>query len=249
MSPRETVELFHLAFLGALGSALDKKLYAVKGGVNLRFFHGSPRASEDLDLDVHTVEKGTLRRKVEKLLAARPLELRLATKGIAIEGTSAPKQTETTQRWRVQLRVSGTPREARTKIEMSRRGLDDGVELGPVDPVIVASYGVSPVMAPHYGRTAAIRQKILALAGRAETQSRDVFDLDYLLRRGPMPAALRALPSSATKAAVASAMSMSFDHFAGQVLPFLGDEDRRFWDRSAWDDVVLRVTTALSPPP
>jgi predicted nucleotidyltransferase component of viral defense system len=47
------VELFHLVFVRALFSELsDKRLVAIKGGINLRFYFQSVRFSEDLDLDV-----------------------------------------------------------------------------------------------------------------------------------------------------------------------------------------------------
>lgn len=58
-SDKQTVELFHLLFLQQLGTRLEKKLYALKGGCNLRFFFRSVRYSEDLDLDVQIVAKET----------------------------------------------------------------------------------------------------------------------------------------------------------------------------------------------
>lgn len=121
-NPQRGVEIFHLAFLGQLGSQLDKRIYAVKGGCNLRFFFESPRLSEDLDLDVSEVAEGTLRNKVNRILAGRPLSLVLREKGITIEKVSTPKQTSTTQRWKVGLSVNGEL--GHTKIEFSRRGLD-----------------------------------------------------------------------------------------------------------------------------
>ena len=43
-------------------------------------------------------------------------------------------------------------------------------------------YGLTSPTVQHYGETAAIEQKIAALALRSETKARDVFDLDLLLR-------------------------------------------------------------------
>jgi hypothetical protein len=48
----QAVEQFHLLFLTQLGARFDKKLYALKGGCNLRFFWKSIRYSEGMDLDV-----------------------------------------------------------------------------------------------------------------------------------------------------------------------------------------------------
>jgi predicted nucleotidyltransferase component of viral defense system len=55
-SDRELCELFHFLFLERLLRTTSPELYVLKGGVNLRFFHQSPRYSEDLDLDVHQPE-------------------------------------------------------------------------------------------------------------------------------------------------------------------------------------------------
>ena len=55
------VELFHLLFMEQLSQKLDKHLYALKEGCNLRFFFNSVRYSEDIDIDVHTVAVDTLK--------------------------------------------------------------------------------------------------------------------------------------------------------------------------------------------
>jgi hypothetical protein len=88
------VEIFHLTFLGQLGSQLDKRIYAVKGGCNLRFFFDSPRMSEDLDLDVSEVAEGTLKNKVDRILSGRPLSLILRGMRMTIEAVSTPDLTE-----------------------------------------------------------------------------------------------------------------------------------------------------------
>ncbi|NGX62677.1 MAG: hypothetical protein KR126chlam6_00075 [Candidatus Anoxychlamydiales bacterium] len=36
--PEEHIELFHLYFLEQLNLVMDKRLYVLKGGCNLRFF-------------------------------------------------------------------------------------------------------------------------------------------------------------------------------------------------------------------
>jgi len=41
---KQVVEQFHLVFLTLLGRALDKRLYAIKGGCNLRFYFKSFRS-------------------------------------------------------------------------------------------------------------------------------------------------------------------------------------------------------------
>lgn len=68
LTARQSVELFHLVFLHAF-VAQDKERVAVKGGCNLRFFMGSVRYSEDMDLDT-AIPKTTLKNKVDRLLAS-----------------------------------------------------------------------------------------------------------------------------------------------------------------------------------
>src|SRR5437867_10646139 len=100
---RSYIELFHLLFIEQLSQKLDKRLYALKGGCNLRFFLGSIRYSQDIDLDVKTVRLATLQKTVNTILESPALETMLRTRSLEIAQMSEPKQTETTQRWKVQL--------------------------------------------------------------------------------------------------------------------------------------------------
>ena len=45
-------EIFHLEFLRWFSRKVEAKYYALKGGVNMRFFFSSLRYSEDMDIDV-----------------------------------------------------------------------------------------------------------------------------------------------------------------------------------------------------
>src|SRR5689334_25332108 len=103
-APRETIEVFHLLFLRAFGARVDKALYALKGGCNLRFFHKSIRYSEDIDLDIRTMSSATLRGNVDRVLDAPAFLQTLRAHQIEVARVSRPKQTETTQRWKVALR-------------------------------------------------------------------------------------------------------------------------------------------------
>lgn len=46
---RQAIEVFHLIFVAHLGRRVDKALFAIKGGCNLRFFCRSIRYSEDIE--------------------------------------------------------------------------------------------------------------------------------------------------------------------------------------------------------
>ena len=106
--PKQSVELFHLLFLCQLGRKVDKKLYALKGGCNMRFYFKSIRYSEDMDFDIHIINKNTLLKNVNKLLDAAPFNNILQVHGIDILNISTPKQTPTTQRWKIELKSKYT---------------------------------------------------------------------------------------------------------------------------------------------
>lgn len=243
---REAVEIFHLLFLHAFGTRVDKALYALKGGANLRFFHQSIRYSEDIDLDVRKISVATLRNHVDRSLTARPFIQALRAQRIELIKVSAPKQTDTTQRWKMQLAMGEGGAEAHTKIEFSRRGLDEGVAYSAVESRLMQHYRLYPVRAQHYIKETAFHQKINALAARAQTQARDVFDLKLLLDAGaggkPLPKALSLLLPQA----VESAMNVGYDDFAGQVLSYLAPEYQEdYRDRSVWEELQESVVDAL----
>jgi predicted nucleotidyltransferase component of viral defense system len=242
-SVREAVEIAHIVFLAELGTKLGKDRYAVKGGCNLRFFFNSPRYSEDLDLDVGGVPVRTLQSNVQRVLTGRSFRLTLATAGIELTGHSAPKQTETTQRWKLQLRAQRDVL-AHTKVEFSRRTLDPGRTLDRIEPTLIVRYKLSPVLVSHYGRATALLQKARALAGRTETQARDVFDLDLLLGDGTDP--LLHLPAEERGRMTDSALSLDYATFKSQVVAYLPADQHALYDSpEVWERMVLRVVTAL----
>jgi hypothetical protein len=107
VTPIRLVEQFHLLFLAQLGRRVDKKRFVVKGGCNLRFFHRSIRYSEAMDLDLGDVDAHVFRDKVREIFASRPFAQILEARGIRIDHATEHEQTDTTQRWKLALRVEG----------------------------------------------------------------------------------------------------------------------------------------------
>lgn len=248
LNARQCIELFHLVFLRALvAKGEDKALIALKGGCNLRFYFGSPRYSEDIDFDVVVVAKATLKNKVDRLLRSPLVATPLQTRGIELTEVTAPKQTDTTQRWKVALAVRGLSVPLRTKIEFSRRDLIDGADYGGIGIDLARSHGLTPILATHYGTRAAIVQKVQALAGRVETQARDIFDLHLLLSR-PEVAKLRltGTPRGVIDDAIERAMEVSFDAYQSKVIAYLEPAQADLYrDKAAWSAMQEFVVSQL----
>src|ERR1039458_5458330 len=239
----QVVELFHLAFLQVLQARLDQARYVLKGGTNLRYFFDSVRYSEDIDLDTVGLAPWALTEKVDGILASSTIDAVLRSGGLAVEGFTKPKQTETTRRWKVAIAVCGRRETVRTKIEFSHRNGERAHVLEPVPSRIVAPYALRAPTVQHYTADAATEQKIKALAGRSETQARDVFDLDLLLRRQPLEAGT--IDSQILGHAAERGLELPFAAFRDQVLGFLDPEVTELYDKAAWEQMQLFVTDTL----
>lgn len=246
LDDRQTIEIFHLLFLRAFGARVDKALFALKGGCNLRFFFKSIRYSEDIDIDIRTMSVSTLRNNVSRLLDAPAFAQTLRAQGIEIARISLPKQTGTTQRWKLTLRITASGAAVPTKIEFSRRGLDGETAVEPVDTGIIRAYRLYPVIVQHYTVHTAFAQKVSALALREQIQSRDVFDLKQLLDSGGAGQPLPATAAANLVAAIDNALAVDYDAFAGQVLAYLEPEyQEHFGRRKAWADLQDQVVEGL----
>jgi predicted nucleotidyltransferase component of viral defense system len=252
-SIRQAAEIFHLLFLKHFGTRVDKNLYSLKGGCNLRFYFQSVRYSEDIDLDVHTVAKNTLKSNVDKTLESPALIQSLRTYGIEITSFTAPKQTETTQRWKPQLRLSSSGIPIATKIEFSRPNpLLEGeiATFEKVDPQILNAYKMQPIGINHYPRDAAFLQKINALIHRTETQARDVFDLSLLMDKGATATTLSPMKPDEREKARENALSVGFEEFKGQVYAYLDPEFQALHEtKDSWDLMIERVVDELGKLP
>ena len=238
----QRIELFHLAFLEVLSKRLEPSRYVLKGGANLRYFFGSVRYSEDIDIDLTRPLPADLEGKVGGILDSPPLALLLRSGGLVVSGFTAPKQTETTRRWKVS--VSGCGEEVRTKIEFSGRKNDGAYRLDRLPLEVAARYALPAPSVQHYGIEAATAQKVLALAGRSATQARDVFDLDLLLRRRAISPG--EVDADVLAVAAERAFELPFDAYRDQVLAFLEPEVLELYDGvQAWERMQTAVAGQL----
>ncbi|MDQ3725781.1 MAG: nucleotidyl transferase AbiEii/AbiGii toxin family protein [Actinomycetota bacterium] len=211
--------------------------------MNLRYFFDSVRYSEDIDLDLLGVPSWNLEKKVDDLLAKGTLSLLLRPAEVSIAEFSKPKQTDTTQRWKIGLHVPWRREALRTKVEFSHREGEGGYRLEPIPARIVEPYALRAPVVQHYTGDVPAEQKVAALAGRSETQARDVFDLDLLLRRKPLPQG--AVAGETLEAAAERALELPFDAFRDQVLPFLESDAVELYDAGSWEQMQTFVAAKL----
>ncbi len=248
-SPLELREVFHLEFLRWLGRRLKAASYALKGGVNLRFFFRSLRYSEDMDLDAHGIGVNALKDAVMEILSSRLFSRNLNPFGI--EKITPPdigraKQTQTTQRFKVHL-ITSAGEDLFTKVEFSRRGLKAGVAVESVPDSILRAYKLAPIMVPHYKTAAAIGQKIAALAGRSVIQARDVFDL-YMLtsQHEPFKQGEISIDKVVLKKAYGNIFEIGFAQFRDTVGAYLSRDDQfTYVSAEAWDEIKLKAAHFL----
>ena len=245
----QLIESFHLLFLQALGSNRSRGWYVLKGGANIRYFFGSHRYSNDIDLDIVDKEGWQVEEAVNSVLHGPALRVIAIKAGIEVTDLSSPKQTDTTRRWKLELgRLKAPGYPVRTKIEFSARSIaSDDVEFSRVPDDIVAPYGMASPTVQHYGLTAAAEQKIAALALRSATKARDVFDLDLLLRQmGAKPASIRSLAAENALEAADRAIDVTYAAYRSEVLPFIDPEVLAIYEqKEMWETMRERVVKQL----
>ncbi|HEY4302737.1 MAG TPA: nucleotidyl transferase AbiEii/AbiGii toxin family protein [Candidatus Didemnitutus sp.] len=231
-------------FLKHFANTVSPGTICLKGGVNLRLYLGSPRLSEDMDFDARIVAKDTLRKNVNKTLAAQPLRAELAAGRIALGEISDLKQTETSQRWKFDV-VHEEQRIA-TRLEFSRRKKDEPFAehaIAPPSAAVLGAHQLAPFLFPHYLSPAAFRQKINALATRKYAQARDVFDLQLLSPHAP---AGRQAPPALVRQALEQLAVISLAMFRDQVVPFLpADLAAYYGTPEAWNRMKAQVRADL----
>jgi len=247
-------EIFHLEFLRNMARKIKPDNYALKGGVNLRFFFHSLRYSEDMDLDVIGIRVGILKETVMRIIQSPSFMDTLRPFGIervVPPNISRAKQTEATQRFKVHL-ITAFSEELFTKIEFSRRGFKGNMVRQSVTDDIVRGYKIPPIIIPHYDAMSSLMQKIDALASRTAIQARDVFDI-YILQAqykglesedaGAKNSGIREMPSiNKLKSAHSNIFEINFPQFRDTVLSYLSEEDRFAYSTPAsWDEIKLKV--------
>jgi len=246
----EQREVFHIAFLRLFSAKVRHDAYALKGGVNLRLFCGSGRYSEDMDLDIAGIELFKLKDIVMNILGSKSLITTLQpyqiTKVVPPDIKTA-KQTDTTQRFKCHL-LTSQGADLFTKIEFSRRALQTQVAAGSIDAAVLRRYKLAPFVIPHYPAETALTQKIGALAGRSETEARDIFDIYILSPKVDIKkvVANKDISDDVMKKAHDNVFRIDFNIYRDTVLTYLAKEDQDIYGtKEAWDDIQIRVSELI----
>lgn len=227
-----------------LGSRLDPARYVLKGGANLRYFFASERYSEDIDLDLIRPVPWSLEDQVDAALGSPALRGLLAIGDLTLAERTSAKQAETTHRWKIGIQAPGGSALVRSKVEFSNRDGDGDYALAYLPDAVVEPYALRPPSVQHYGAAAATAQKVAALAGRPQTQARDVFDLELLLRRQPLVKG--SLDAALLETAVERALEQDYAAFRDQVLPFLESAAAELVaSPGAWEQIQAFVADRL----
>lgn len=143
LSPTQAREAVHVLLLQELQEVKDARAVVLKGGVNLRLFHRSPRYSEDMDLDGDPDDRLAIRSTIRGIFDDRQFARSLSRLGLrGIDPKEGPsKDTSTTFRYKFHVLAPGNQSYG-TKVEVSFRARHeaDSFDLAEPDPDRVVPY-------------------------------------------------------------------------------------------------------------
>jgi hypothetical protein len=247
---QQVVESFHLALLAVLGERGGRDAFVLKGGASLRFFLKSLRYSEDIDIDVPAMESWLFTERIAKAVGSELLARLLGLLGTTVETGYRKDYSSTKEKWSFELRHADVTVPVWTRLEVSYREYQYARESWETDrPTagVMAPYSraLRAPLITHYLAPAAISQKIHALWDREETRSRDVFDLDLLLR------GWQERPTDVTevdlKAAIECAIGVGYEAYLSEVVTYLEESVASSWEEKAvWDHLRAFVVDELA---
>ncbi len=250
MRPIEIAEGFHLTFLQALATRANPAAWALKGGGNLRFFYGSERFSEDIDLDTFDIEPWAFQDRVDQTLASDLLKRTLGVLGSRIEYVNPKERSETKSKWVLGVRHPSESEPVYTQIEISHREYPyrefAKVESVPHAAVDRYAAAVRRLTFGHYLPRGAIAQKIDALWGRDVRQPRDVFDLDLLFRIAPDALSRGDADEAGLRASITRIFEIGYDEYRAKVLSFIEPDALPLYEPvEVWEGMQMKVAEHL----
>lgn len=238
-------EIVQSRLLARLFQQSIKGEFALKGGMSMRTLANSRRFTKDIDMMAPPrLPQATVRARVRD--AIRDLQGSGFIENVTF---TEPKQTDTTQRWKIAGRVGGT--EIHLTIEVSRRA-----ELPPGHVTTTIWHAppeakVGAVFIDTLDMPALAVTKIACLASEKREAPRDVWDLFTLIQLGIDPASdlLRQLGHE-DLARLADSLwgkleKMDWDILRVSLLPFLEPGEASRMTPEIWEEIRLTVGTAV----
>jgi predicted nucleotidyltransferase component of viral defense system len=230
-----------------MSNAMHKEL-VLKGGMAMRAVHGSVRYTKGIDLDA---DERASKERIQGVVK-RSIDRTVSSGLIANANVTAPKQTDTTLRWKITGTQPHSTAPLYLTVEVSRRPrLIDGhvveVSLDKSFNQTGRDVRVQVLDSQHIAVT-----KVLALTDPMRMAPRDLFDLNVLLEAGVEdPGQLLAqMPDAQLRLPVIMAElwpkieAMSYEQFRIEVVPYLPVEVGQAIDSEAFD--VMRVGVGVA---
>lgn len=250
MIEQQIVEGFHLALLTVLGDRGGRDAFVLKGGASLRFFLKSIRYSDDVDIDVPTMDQWRFTDRIKAAVEGETLVRLLALLGTTMSQGYRKDASATKEDWSFELVHTDVPLPVRTRLEVSYRGYDYPADSWfPDKPAneVMAPYARAlraPVIT-RYRIPVAMSQKVRALYGRKETQPRDVFDLDFLF--GGWPDRPTDLEEAEIGTAIDRVFEIGYGEYVSKVVTMLDPALASLYEaEETWGDMQQRVIDALA---
>jgi hypothetical protein len=202
-----------------------------------------------MDLDVVSGNADTLKKNCYKILKDAAFLRSLNTYGVTSVLVNDPlkaKQTQTTQRFKLRL-VTKQGLELPTKVEFSRRGINEEYIEENINPEVSRRYNRLTYKCQHYTGQGAVGHKIKALAGRAETQARDVFDLFILISGGFWEHETENIKSDIFEKAKTNLLTITYQQYQDQVVEYLTEKEKlRYSSSDSWSEIRNIILEKLS---
>lgn len=231
-----------------MGNAMHKEL-VLKGGMAMRAVHGSVRYTKDIDLDSdlkHSKERvqGIVKRSITRAVASGLIEN---------AKVSAPKQTDTTLRWKIVGTQPGSLAPLNLTIEISRRVTITNGHIIEVPLPDSFNGGAPGVKIQVLDSQAIAVTKVLALTDPQRMAPRDLYDLHVLIEAKveDPPHILASMPNAAERLPQAMVElwpkieAMTYAQFRSDVMPYLPNSVAKAIDEDAFDDMRVQVGASV----
>lgn len=234
------LELAQVQFLSSVFKKVVDREIVLKGGFAMRVVANSARPTKDIDLHAN----GASKERVHALVTNAISDLKKLNILDNLR-VSEPKQTDTTQRWKINGQVGETP--VHLTVEVSRRGLV------PKELVQSVKYerkglGVPPAIIESFSPTAIAAAKFEALSSVTRESPRDFFDMDLLISMQAEPP-VHIFAGNYSDEELRKKLEiiaekidkMDYDTIKSTLVPSLSPELRKNFGREQWESMCINA--------